>query len=68
MASTRMYVLAIVTIILITALVIVFLNDGRVVPEQTNTRLGEIYSSAPDNAIQKVFEDRTARDEAVTET
>ena len=55
--DSRSYAYAIVAIILITSLVIVLVNNGRVTDvENLDARVGKIYHVASPYAIQKVFE------------
>lgn len=55
----KKYVYAIVAIILITGMVVVLMNNGRVTDvENLDARVAKIYDAAPPHAIQKVFEKR----------
>lgn len=53
----KKYVYAIVAIILITGMVVVLMNNGRVTDvENLDARVAKVYDTAPPYAIQKVFE------------
>ena len=55
----KKYVYAIVAIILITGMVVVLMNNGRVTDvENLDARVAKVYDNAPTNAIQKIFENK----------
>ncbi|MDO8642215.1 MAG: hypothetical protein Q7R76_01330 [Candidatus Woesearchaeota archaeon] len=58
--EARLYVYAVVAIIVITGMVVILMNNGRVSDvENLDARVAKVYATAPPYSIQHVFENKT---------